>query len=161
MNWGLIFLLAILPFGIVLIKGPPWLRTLKKDRQKVFDLLKLKKGDELVDFGCGDGQLLIEAAKRGVNSVGYELNPIMFAVAWLRTLPYRSTTKVYCKDFWGVKINSSTDVIFVFLQERFMQQLQEKMENEAPKGLKLVSFTFVLPDKKPALEDGLVHVYRY
>lgn len=47
----------------------------------LFDLLRLKPGDRLLDVGCGPGRHSIEFAKRGVDVVGIDLSPEFIAVA--------------------------------------------------------------------------------
>jgi hypothetical protein len=68
MAW-VIMLLIVLPFGFVLLYGAPYLPTRKRPANMALDMLKLKKGDVFVDPGCGDGAVIIEAAKRGLTSV--------------------------------------------------------------------------------------------
>jgi hypothetical protein len=81
MIW-IILLLVILAFQfVVLFLGAPYVPTLPKQREAALDLLKLKPGQTLIDLGCGDGAMLIAAAKRGINSVGYEINPLLALIA--------------------------------------------------------------------------------
>ncbi len=47
----------------------------------LFDLLRLKQGDRLLDVGCGPGRHSIEFAKRGVDVVGIDLSPEFISVA--------------------------------------------------------------------------------
>lgn len=41
-----------------------------------YSTLSYFQGETLVDLGSGDGQVVIEAARRGIKAVGYELNPV-------------------------------------------------------------------------------------
>ncbi|MEX1059039.1 MAG: hypothetical protein WEC17_01255, partial [Candidatus Saccharimonadales bacterium] len=80
--------LMVLAYAFVLPFGAPFLPTLKKQNSEALDLLDLKAGQVFVDLGCGDGRLLAIAASRGLNAVGYELNPFLAFYAWLRTRRY-------------------------------------------------------------------------
>ena len=153
---GLVFLI----FGLIPLKGAPWLPSLKPHRQAAFDLLKLKPGQTIIDLGCGDGRFLKAAAKRGYYGVGYELNPFMFAISWMVTRRYPGRVKIYFGDFWKADI-SQADAIYVFLFDRYMKQLDEKIKAEAKPGLLLASHTFKIPDKKPIADQYGVYLYKY
>jgi len=42
---------------------------------RMLDLMELQPTDVIADLGCGDGRILIAAAKRGVRGIGVELDP--------------------------------------------------------------------------------------
>ncbi|MDB5181256.1 MAG: hypothetical protein JWP13_19 [Candidatus Saccharibacteria bacterium] len=150
----------ILFFSIVLLRGAPYLPTLTKQVETALDLVDLKPGDTLLELGCGDGKVLIAAAKRGWNVVGYELNPLLALIAWLRTLKYKGHVRVVWGDFWN-KQWPPHQAIFVFLLDPFMQKLDTKIIQSSSKPVKLVSFAFQIPSRKPkASKDGLF-VYEY
>jgi len=39
----------------------------------MLDLAECRAGDVVYDLGCGDGRVLVAAARRGARAVGYEL----------------------------------------------------------------------------------------
>src|SRR5829696_1490486 len=43
--------------------------------QAMLDLAEVRPGDVVYDLGCGDGRIVIEAAKRGARGVGVDLDP--------------------------------------------------------------------------------------
>jgi cyclopropane fatty-acyl-phospholipid synthase-like methyltransferase len=48
------------------------------------DAVPMSADQTLVDLGCGDGRVLIEAQKRyGVHTIGYEINPVAYLKARL------------------------------------------------------------------------------
>ena len=147
-------------FGAVLLVGAPYVPTLKKSRSAALDLLGLKTGQTLYELGSGDGAMLVEAAKRGLNVVGYELNPFLFAVSWLRVKRYKNA-KVHLGDFWRADL-SKADGVYVFLIDRFMARLDKKISREVKgKKIKLVSHAFAIPGKKPAKKTGAMLLYVY
>jgi 16S rRNA A1518/A1519 N6-dimethyltransferase RsmA/KsgA/DIM1 with predicted DNA glycosylase/AP lyase activity len=150
-------------FGFVLLRGAPYLPTLSRQVETALDLVALKPGQTLLELGCGDGKVLMAAAERGWNVVGYELNPILALVAWLRTRRYQGRVKVVWGDFWGRKWPEH-DGIFVFLLDSFMEKLNTRIVQETGKNGKkimLVSFAFQIPGRQPkAVKDGL-YLYEY
>jgi len=156
----LILGLFFLAYGLVPLKGAPWLPSLKAHRAAAFNLLKLQPGQTVIDLGCGDGRFLAEAARRGYRAVGYELNPFMFAISWLVTRRYHKLVSLKFGDMWKADI-SQADAIYVFLFDRYMKQLDDKIKAEGKPGLKLASHTFKIPDKKPLASQHGVYLYEY
>jgi SAM-dependent methyltransferase len=155
--WGAILL--IMAYGFVLLFGAPYFPSLKPHLSAAFKLLDLKPGQVVYDLGCGDGRFLKEAARRGYKAVGYELNPFVFAYAWLTTRRYRKQVKVRFGNFWKADI-SKADAIFVFLLDKYMTQLDDKIKDSG-KHLKLASHTFKIPGKKIVAQDYGVFLYKY
>jgi cyclopropane fatty-acyl-phospholipid synthase-like methyltransferase len=153
---GLVFMI----FGLIPLKGAPWVPSLKAHRQAAFDLLKLQPGQTVIDLGCGDGRFLKAAAKRGYHAIGYELNPFMYAIAWLITRRYFRRVELHFGDFWKADI-SKADAVYVFLFDRYMKQLDDKLKAEGKPGLLLASHTFQIPDKKPIAKQYGVYLYNY
>lgn len=147
---------VLLSFSIVLLVGAPYLPTLTPQIKTALKLADLKKGQTLLELGCGDGKVLIAAARQGVHVVGYELNPIMAAIAWLRTRRHRKYVTVIWGDFWR-KDWPKADAIFVFLLPKYMQKLDTKIEQYPHKPIKLLTFAFDIKSKKPtSKENGLL-----
>lgn len=150
----------ILCFGAVLLVGAPYLPTLKPQITAAFKLADLKAGDRLLELGCGDGKVLLAAARQGLNATGYELNPLLAVVAWLRTRRYRRQIKVIWGDFWKVEW-PPTDAVFVFLLSRYMTKLDSRMRDSQLKPVKLVSVAFAIPDKRADEKQAGVYLYTY
>ncbi len=155
---GLIVLVGL--FGFVLLFGAPYLPTHRKQAEIALDLLNLKPGETLYELGCGDGKVLLLAAQRGLHAVGYELNPLIALIARLRTWRYRKTVKVVCGNFWNADI-SPADGVFVFLLDRFMERLDNKMKSQMKKPVLLASYAFKIPDKKIVQSKGGIYLYQY
>ncbi|HET9098191.1 MAG TPA: hypothetical protein VFN51_01085 [Candidatus Saccharimonadales bacterium] len=152
--------LAFISFSLVILRGAPFLPTLGPQIKKSMELSELKPGQTLIELGSGDGRVLLEAAKRGIYAIGYELNPVLVLISVCRTWRYRKYVKVIWGDFW-LKDWPPADVIFVFLLTKYMKKLDTKCMQYTHKPVKLVSFVFEVPHKKPAKVDGSVRVYNY
>jgi SAM-dependent methyltransferase len=153
-------LVLTLCFGFVVAFGAPYLPTLTKQVDVALDLLDLKPGQTMLELGCGDGKVMIAAAKRGVNSVGYELNPLLVVLCWLRTRRYRKLVRVRMGDFWRSDWPQA-DAIYGFILPKLMHKLDEKIIKEKRAPIRVVSFAFAIPGKKPAQERSGVFLYEY
>jgi hypothetical protein len=161
MIWlGLSLVVLTICFAGVLLAGAPYLPTLRPQVRAALKLADLKPGDTLLELGCGDGRVLIAAARQGLNVVGYELNPLLAVLAWLRTRRYRRRVRVIWGDFWR-KPWPPAEAIFTFLLPRYMPKLNKKVMQYSDKPVKLISFAFTIPGKQPAAEKNGVYLYKY
>lgn len=153
----------VLMFALVILVGAPFLPTLKVHVDPAFELLALKRGQSMIELGSGDGRMLIAAAQRGIKSVGYELNPLLFIYSWLITRKYRKYVRVIWGNYWN-KQWPKADGIFVFLLDRYMKKLDNKIiqyQAEIIKPVKLVSFAFQVPNSKPIKTKSGLYLYIY
>ena len=157
----IVILLILVCFAFVLLFGAPYLPTLKQQQTEALKMLGLKPGETLLELGCGDGRMLVTAAKQGINGVGYELNPIIYLVAKFVTFKYRKQAKVEFGSFWH-KNWPPVDGIYVFLHTRFMEKLDKKIIQQYPgKKIKLVSYAFPIKAKKATAEKSALFLYKY
>jgi 16S rRNA A1518/A1519 N6-dimethyltransferase RsmA/KsgA/DIM1 with predicted DNA glycosylase/AP lyase activity len=152
--------LLFFAFTFVVAFGAPFLPTLKDRVPEALELTNLKPGQTILELGSGDGRVLIAAARKGINSVGYELNPLLVVYSKLRAIKYRKYVKIIWGNYW-VKQWPKADAIFVFLLQPYMQKLDTKIIQNYPEGIKLVSFAFTIPDKKPKKEIKGLYLYFY
>jgi SAM-dependent methyltransferase len=161
MIWLVLALAVIIAsFGGVLLVGAPYLPTLTPQVEIALEFADLHPGQTLLELGCGDGKVLIAAAQQGISCVGYELNPILALIAWLRTRRYKGLVRVVWGDFWR-KPWPEAEAIFVFLLAKYMKKLDKKIMQFKNKPVKLVSFAFQIPQKKIAQEKQGVYLYLY
>ncbi len=151
---------VVLLFGMVVFFGAPYLPTLNKHTADALDLLDLKPGELLLELGSGDGRLLREAAKRGIRGIGYELNPLLVIYSWVVLFKYRKLVRVKWANFWQVRLPEAQG-IYVFLLQKYMEKLHKKIINETSTPVKLVTFAFVIPNKKPVLHRNGMRLYLY
>lgn len=154
---GLLFLLS---FAGVLLFGAPYLPTLTPQVTAALQLSGLQQGDTLLELGCGDGKVVVAAARQGVRVVGYELNPFLVFVARVRTWRYRRLVRIIWGDFWRHSWPPA-DAVFVFLLPKYMSKLHKKIMQYPHKPVKLVSFAFEIPDVQPAQQKEGIFLYTY
>ncbi|OGY78440.1 MAG: hypothetical protein A3B74_01940 [Candidatus Kerfeldbacteria bacterium RIFCSPHIGHO2_02_FULL_42_14] len=161
----LFILLVLLVFGIFFIisafTGAPYVPMQRKEIDTVVRLARLTSGQTLIDLGSGDGSILIAAAKSHIRALGYEINPVLCALTWLRI--QLSGTRQYCTilccNFWNIHL-SNADALFVYGIPHIMQRLQSKIQRECRKGVYVISFGFRFPDWEPIEIRGRLKVYR-
>ncbi len=100
--------------------------TLGKQVGIAMDMVDLAPGQTLLELGCGDGKVLVAAARRGWRAVGYELNPLLLVVCLWRTRHYRKLVRVRWGNFWRANWPAA-DGIFVFVMQRQMEKLDKKI----------------------------------
>jgi len=160
---GVLILIVIVLFFVfvfVIIFGAPYVPTLASQRQIALDLLDLKKGQTLYELGSGDGSLLVEAASRGLNAVGYELNPILVLISRWRGRKYPGQIKVVWSNFWHANL-ADADGIFIFQMDKSMKNLEAKIKAEKKGRIKIASHAFKIPGKKPVAKQYGVFLYKY
>jgi 16S rRNA A1518/A1519 N6-dimethyltransferase RsmA/KsgA/DIM1 with predicted DNA glycosylase/AP lyase activity len=147
-------------FAVVVLFGAPYLPTLSNTKKTAIDLLAMKPGQTMLELGSGDGRVMVEAAKRGINVVGYELNPLLVLISLYTTRKYRKQIKVKWGNFFTAKWPKH-DAIFVFLTDKFMPRLDSKIKADSKKPLLVASNSFKIPNKKPIKESYGVYLYKY
>lgn len=159
--WLAVIGLVMICFGFVVLRGAPYVPTHKKWVDRAIALAPA--GGTIVDLGCGDGIMLLAAARAGRTSIGVELNPILALIAWLRTMGYRRSISIRVGDFWRMRLPEGTSVVFVFLAGPFMHKLEAHLQREATRlgtELVLISYGFQLPNLEPEKVDGPLLRYR-
>lgn len=134
----------------------------------VLDVVPMSKDEFFVDLGCGDGRVLVGAAKRyGVCALGYEVNPLAYALAKVKTIGNKKV-KVKFGNFWQKNLGDA-DVVFCYLFPDVMGKLAEKLSQELRPGTRVISCNFPLPGWKeeqvlypPSARHGdPIYVYRF
>ncbi len=150
----------VILFGFVLAFGAPYLPTRKKQIDTALDLLGLKKGQTLLELGCGDGRVLKVAAQRGMYCIGYELNPILAMYAWVTTLKQRKNIRIIWGNFWSKPLPPARG-IFVFLLDKYMVKLDKKIVQDFDSPVKLASFAFKVPGRQHSIQKNGIYLYEY
>lgn len=153
-------IVVLIAFSFVILFGAPFLPTLNKQVRPALELLDLKPGQTLLELGSGDGRILKAAAEQGIYCVGYELNPFLVVVSMFRCLRQRKYVTVVWGNYWR-KTWPPADGIFTFLLNPYMSKLDKALQNYSHKPVKLVSFAFEIPGKKPQKQRRGLFLYTY
>lgn len=161
MSWLLLaVILCVLLFGFVVAFGPPYLPTRRKHTEAALDLLELKAGQTMLELGSGDGRVMLAAAKRGWRVVGIELNPLLVFISRLYTWRYRRSVRIIWGSYFTVRWPKA-DAIFTFMIPRHMAKLDRHITAWHTQPVKLASFAFRIPNKKPVAKKDGVFLYEY
>ncbi len=112
---------------------------------------KVGKNDVLYDLGCGDGRIVIEAAKRfGIRAVGIDIDPqrIAEANANAKSAGVAHLVQFRNADLFESDI-SEASVVTLYLLPSLNQKLRPKLQKDLKKGTRIVSHDFDMGDWKP------------
>lgn len=59
----------------------PYVQTPMEIVERMLRMAEVRPGDSVIDLGSGDGRIVIEAAKRGANGLGVDLDPNLVKLA--------------------------------------------------------------------------------
>ena len=137
-----IFLLTAVYAGV---RGAPWVPTKSKDLERFLKLAEFKPGDKFYDLGCGDGRLVVAAAKAGAIATGFEISLFPYLLAMLRVLfasrDVRKNIKIKFRDFWKEDL-SDASVIYFFLMPKIFAKLEKKLLAELKPGAKVIVYVW-------------------
>lgn len=161
--FALIFLTGIfLLFMYALFFGGPYAPVADNRIRTMIKLLKLKKGDKMADLGSGDGRIVIAFAQLGVESHGYEINPVL--VAWSRYKIRRAGLEklafIHFSDYWQQNF-SKFKAVTLFTSPLVIGRVGRKMKRELKPGSMLVSNSFRFPGVKHIREENKVFLYKF
>lgn len=119
---------------------------------KMLELAEVKKGDVLYDLGCGDGRIVVTAAKKfGVKAVGFDIDPkrVQESLANVKSNKVEHLVTIKQADIFTLDLREANVVTLYLLPElnvRLMPQL-EKLKA----GSRIVSHDFDMRGAKPVV----------
>lgn len=119
--------------------------------QALLTLVPPDRALSMVDLGAGlGGPLAFLARKRPrARFTGIEASPLVWLLAWLRTLPVRANCRIRPGSFWSYPLEDC-QIVYAFLSPVPMADLWAKACREMPPGSLLVSNTFAVPGVTPS-----------
>jgi|TARA_Y100000310_G_scaffold51440_1_gene47398 cyclopropane fatty-acyl-phospholipid synthase-like methyltransferase len=153
--------LVIFLFWIsVAFLGAPFESTSRKTLKKMIEFSKIKKGDIVADLGSGNGKVVIEFAKLGIEAHGFEINHFLvwFSRRKIKKLNLEKKAFIHRKNFWKQNL-SKFDVISIFQVGYIMGKLERKLKRELKHGSRVVSNTWKFPNWKYNKKDKWVFLY--
>lgn len=132
----------------------PYLPTTEPAVQAMLKLAGVSSSDTVYDLGCGDGRLVIAAAKDyGAHGVGIDINPdrIREAKENAKKAGVEDLVRFEENDFFKADIHEAT-VVTLFLLNTVNMALRPKLLQELQPGTRIVSNTFKMGDWMPDRE---------
>jgi SAM-dependent methyltransferase len=111
----------------------------------------VKKSDVVYDLGCGDGRIVITAAKLyGARGVGIDIDPrrIQEANENARAAGVQDLVRFEENDLFQADIQEAS-VVTLFLLSSINLRLRPKLLHDLKPGTRIVSNTFTMGDWKP------------
>jgi SAM-dependent methyltransferase len=145
----------------------PWVPSNKKDYKRIFKLANLEQDEVFYDLGCGTGRLVLYANKNfQAKTIGLEVALPLFLMCKVRQLFNSNSNIVFkFKNLYKEDL-SQADVIYFFgIPETVNSALRQKLEKEAKKGARIISYVFQIRDwfpqviDKPTENDKPIYLY--
>lgn len=155
---------VIAVFLLTALIGAPYVPTRRRESREAFTKLRpLKHTDVVLDIGSGDGAVLSEVCAQGAGAVGYEINPILVALARWRLRKYGDQCRIVVRDFWRTPFPDDTTVVYTFGDSRDIRKMYAKVASEAARlgrPLDFVSYAFEVAGEKPIKTHRAHHLYK-
>ena len=132
----------------------PYVPTTEEAVKAMLKLSDVKSSDFVYDLGCGDGRIVIAAAKEyGAHGVGIDINPVRIAEAKENAKKggVENLVRFEENDLFDADIHEAT-VVTLFLLNSVNEKLRPKLLKDLKPGTRVVSNTFGMGDWKPAKE---------
>ncbi|HLH39927.1 MAG TPA: class I SAM-dependent methyltransferase [Bryobacteraceae bacterium] len=129
----------------------PFVTSPEQVVEAMLKLAAVKKGDVVYDLGCGDGRIVIAAAKQyGARGVGIDHNADLIAQARekARQEGVESLVRFERGDIFDADIHEAT-VVAIYLLPHINLKLRPKLLKDLKPGARVVSHEFGMGDWKP------------
>jgi SAM-dependent methyltransferase len=144
--------------------NPPYVRTPDHVVTAMLKLASVKASDIVYDLGCGDGRIVIAAAKEyGAHGVGIDIDPerIQEARENARKAGVEALVRFEVNDLFAADIHNAT-VVALYLLPDVNLRLRPKLLKDLKPGTRVVSHDFHMGDWKPEkheLVDASSNIY--
>lgn len=135
----------------------PYVPTTEEAVKVMLKLADVKSSDIVYDLGCGDGRIVIAAAKEyGAHGVGIDINPerIREANENAKKAGVENLVRFEENDLFKANIRDAT-VVTLFLLRSVNLKLRPKLLRDLKPGTRIVSNTFDMGDWRPDKEESL------
>ena len=144
----------------------PYVPTPQKVVDRMLELARVGKNDVLYDLGCGDGRIVVTAAKlRGARGTGIDLDPVRIAEARQNAkqagVADRASFKV--GDLFEADVSPAT-VVTLYLLPSINVKLRPRLWQQLKVGTRVVSHAFDMgpewpPEKKVEVEGRTIYYW--
>jgi len=138
-----------------LVPEVPFIPTAEAVVDGMLKLAGVKSTDVVYDLGCGDGRIVIAAAKNyGAHGVGIDINPERVAESRVnaRKAGVERLVRFEENDLFQADIHSAT-VVAIYLMPNVNMRLRPKLLKELKSGSRVVSHSFDMEDWHPDKEE--------
>jgi SAM-dependent methyltransferase len=129
----------------------------------MLDLAEVGPKDLVYDLGCGEGEIVIAAARRGARGVGVDIDPVRIANARKNAARAGVADRVRFleQDLFETDVRPAT-VVTLYLLPELNERLRPTLLRDLRPGTPVVSHDFAMGDWTPerTIEVSLSRVHR-
>jgi SAM-dependent methyltransferase len=128
--------------------------------QTMTDLAAVGEGDVVYDLGCGDGRIVIAAAKLGARAVCVDIDPVRIADAQenARSAGVAERIQFRNEDLFKVDLKDAS-VVMLFLSQEFNLALRPRLQ-ALKSGTRVVSHWHSMGEWKPLKQESVTRGWR-
>jgi SAM-dependent methyltransferase len=156
----MVVIILLVPFrGIAQDLDVPYASTPPDVVEKMMEVARVGPGDYVIDLGCGDGRIVIAAARKGAMGHGVDLDPQRIREARENAHKANVNERVMFvqEDIFETDI-SQASVITMYLLSTVNEDLRPRLMKELEPGTRIVSHNFGMgvwePDEHLILGDS-------
>lgn len=127
--------------------------------KEMFELANLSSDDVIYDLGCGDGRIIINAAKTyGTRGVGIDIDPKRISQSKENAVKEKVEDLTDFIQIDALKADlSPASVVTLYLYSSFLSKLTTKFEDELQSDTRIVAHNFEIRDWKPIKSKIIKH----
>lgn len=136
----------------------PYVPTPQNVVNRMLQMARVGKDDLLYDLGCGDGRLVVTAARRyGARGIGIDLDPqrIKEAKANAKKAGVGDKTEFMVGDLFATDLSEAT-VVTLYLLNSVNRKLRPQLWKQLKPGTRVVSHAFDMGDDWPPEKTEVV-----
>jgi uncharacterized protein (TIGR03000 family) len=118
---------------------------------KMLQMAKVKKGDVVYDLGCGDGRIVVTAAKEfGAKGVGVDIDPdrVKESLDNVKQVKVDKLVEIRLGDALKVEDISKATVVMLYMLPEFQAKLAPILKKQLKPGTRIVAHDYALPGWK-------------
>jgi SAM-dependent methyltransferase len=141
----------------------PYVPTPQYVVEKMLELAQVTSKDVVYDLGCGDGRIVITAAKKyGAHAVGIDIDPdrIRESEANAKAAGVEELVSFKLEDAMKADVSSAT-VVTLYLLSSSNEALRPLLTKQLRSGARIVSHAFGMGDWQPQKTELVPHESGY
>lgn len=155
MGWTFFLLASLIVLaGMVVLPiffGAPWHPLMPHTIRRILNFADIRPGEKICDLGCGEGRVLITAAKEySAKAVGVEIDPIKIGLA--RLLAKFKKVEGQVSIIRGNIFDfdpSDADIVYLYLTHQAMDKLFPEILTKLKPTVRIVSYRFCIRGLTP------------
>jgi SAM-dependent methyltransferase len=124
--------------------------------ERMLDLAGVVPGDHLIDLGCGDGRIVIAAARRGATALGVDIDSerIAEAEAAAQAAGVGHLVRFRCEDLFATRLETAS-VVTLYLIPLVHSLLGARLRTELAPGSRVLGHAFAIRDWAPRAHETI------